>query len=284
MSVPSRSSQPCHRCPANCLYRYTRALEERIVNLESQIPDKRSENLSASQQAPTQESPYQRGNETDHVSQASLASRSPYPHSMPRAGASSDTATLRSSATGASLDLPFPHVVEGLPDTHGQCGHSSLLIGILATLTGTETSGFLQTQSEGPIATIFSQFTKQVSQADRVPLFSNETSDRLVQIYLERVNPRYPFLHLATFLGWYESWKSRSQMDRARHQQSLWKDYFVIMVWIKYSLIRIYINLRYIVGACCCPTSNTSCLCRRHCYFSSKCISNIQGYEGNLTT
>ncbi|KAJ5272199.1 hypothetical protein N7524_005468 [Penicillium chrysogenum] len=210
--------------------RYTRALEERIVNLESQIPDKRSESLSASQQTPTQESPYQRGNETDHVPQASLASRPPYPRSMPRAGASSDTAPLRSSATGESLDLPFPHVVEGLPDTHGQCGHSSLLIGILATLTGTETSGSLQTQSEGPIAPIFSQFTKQVSQADRVPLFSNETSDRLVQIYLERVNPRYPFLHLATFLGWYESWKSPSQMDRARHQQSLWKDYFVTMV------------------------------------------------------
>jgi hypothetical protein len=260
MSVPSRSSQPCHRCPANCLYRYTRALEERIVDLESQIPDKRPENLSASQQTPTQESPHQRGNETDHDSQASLASRPPYPCSMPYAG--------------ASLASPFPHVVEGLPDIHAQCGHSSLLIGILATLTGNETSGYLQTQSESPNAPIFSQFTKQVSQADRVPRLSNETSDRLVQIYLERVNPRYPFLHLATFLGWYESWKSRSQIDRARHQQSLWKDYFVTMVWIKYSLIRIYTNLPYIVGACCCPTSNTSCLCRRHCYFSSECISN----------
>ncbi|OQE12988.1 hypothetical protein PENFLA_c057G05755 [Penicillium flavigenum] len=210
--------------------RYTRALEERIVDLESQIIDNRSENLSASQQTSTQESPHQRGNETDHVSQASPASRPPYPCSMPHAGASSDSATLRCLAPGASLALPFPHVVEGLPDTHGQCGHSSLLIGILATLAGTKTSGFLQTQSEGPNAPIFSQFTKQVSQAHRVPRLSNETSDRLVQIYLERVNPRYPFLHLATFLGWYESWKSRSQMDMARHQQSLWKDYFVTMV------------------------------------------------------
>jgi hypothetical protein len=262
MSVPSRSSQPCRRCPANCLYRYTRALEERIVDLESQIPDKRPENFSASQQTPTQESPHQRGNETDHDSQASLASRPPYPCSMPHARASSDSATLRCLAPGASLASPFPHVVEGLPDIHAQCGHSSLLIGILATLTGNETSGYLQTQSEGPNAPIFSQFIKQVSQADRVPRLSNETSDRLVQIYLERVNPRYPFLHLATFLGWYESWKSRSQIDRARRQQSLWKDYFVTMVWIKYSLIRIYTNLPYIVGACCCPTSNTSCLCR----------------------
>lgn len=262
MSVPSRSSQPCHRCPANCLHRYTRALEERIVDLESQIPDKRSENLSASRQTPTQESPHQRGNEADHVPQASPAPKPPYPRSMPHVGASSDSAPLRCSAPGASLALPFPRVVEGLPDTHGQCGHSSLLIGILATLTGTETSGFPQKQSGGPIAPIFSQFTQQVSQVDHVPRLSNEASDRLVQIYLERVNPRYPFLHLATFIGWYESWKSRSQMDRASHQQSLWKDYFVTMVWIKCSLFRIYIDLRYIVGACCCPTSNASCLCR----------------------
>ncbi|KAJ6149552.1 hypothetical protein N7471_000751 [Penicillium samsonianum] len=238
-------SRPCDNCTAankECLSsepvsrkarvstEYTRALEERIVDLESQIPDGTPENLSVSRQASTQESPHQRGNETDHVSHTSLASRPPYPRSMPQARASSDSVPLRDSAPCPSLALPFPHAVEGLPDPHGQCGHSSLLIGILATLTRSNSSGFPQTQPESPNAHIPSQFTDQVLQADRIPRLSNEASDRLVQIYLERVNPRYPFLHLATFLGWYESWKAHSQVDKARHQQSLWKAYFVTMV------------------------------------------------------
>lgn len=245
MLVPSRSSQPLHKYPANCFYRYTRALEERIIDLESQISDERSANLSASPRARTQESPHQRGNETDHVSRASFASRPPYSRSMPQDGASPDCIPLGYSGPGPSVALPAPHTVEGLPDPHGQCGHSSLLIGILATLRSTDSSGFPRTQSESPNAHHLSQSTDRVLQADRVPRLSNEASDRLVQIYLERVNPRYPFLHLATFLGWHESWKAHSQMGRARHQRSLWKGYFVTMVCIKYSLVRVYINFRY---------------------------------------
>lgn len=181
---------------------------------------------------------------------------------MPQDGASSDCIPLRYSGPCPSVTLPGPHTVEGLPDPHGQCGHSSLLIGILATLTGTDSSGFPRTQSGSPNAQHLSQLTDHVLQANRVLRLSNEASDRLVQIYLERVNPRYPFLHLATFLGWYESWKAHSHMGRAGHQQSLWKDYFVTMVCVKYSLLRIYINLRHTLGACCCPTSNTSSLGR----------------------
>lgn len=245
MLVLSRSSQPCHKYPANCFYRYTRTLEERIIDLESQIPDERPASFSVSRRTRTQESLHQRGNEIDRVSLASFASRPPYSGSMPQDGASSDSNPLRHLAPCPSLALPYPHAAEGFPDPHGQCGHSSLLIGILATLATTDSSGFPRTQSESPNAHNFSQSTDQVLQADRVPRLSNEASDGLVQIYLERVNPRYPFLHLATFLGWYESWKAHSQMDRMRHQQSLWKDYFVTMVCIKYSLFRIHIKLRY---------------------------------------
>ncbi|KAG0160143.1 hypothetical protein PDIDSM_7670 [Penicillium digitatum] len=210
--------------------KYIRALEERVIELESQIPDERPENLSASRQSTTLEYLHQRGNETDHVSQASIASKSPYSRGVPRDRTAADSIPLRLSAPCPSLALPFPHAVESLPDPHGQCGHSSLLIGILATLTGPETPVLSQIQSEGPNDRNIYEFTDRIVQADRVPRLSIEASDRLVQIYLERVNPRYPFLHLATFLGWYESWKAQSQMDRARHQQSLWKDYFVTMV------------------------------------------------------
>lgn len=233
--MPSRLSLLCHEYSANCFNRYIRALEERVIELESQIPDERPENLSASRQSTTLEYLHQRGNETDHVSQASIASKSPYSRGVPRDRTAADSIPLRLSAPCPSLALPFPHAVESLPDPHGQCGHSSLLIGILATLTGPETPVLSQIQSEGPNDRNIYEFTDRIVQADRVPRLSIEASDRLVQIYLERVNPRYPFLHLATFLGWYESWKAQSQMDRARHQQSLWKDYFVTMVWIKHT-------------------------------------------------
>ncbi|KAJ5504382.1 hypothetical protein N7463_007256 [Penicillium fimorum] len=223
------SSEPVSR-KARISTEYTRALEERIIDLESQIPHERSGNISASWKATTQGSPHQRSTETDHVSQASLASMPCNPRSVGQGGISSDSVSLRYSAPCPSLAIPSPYTMEGLPDPRGQCGHSSLLIGILATLTSTDSSGPSQTQSESPNAHIFEQFRDQVLQADRVLRLSTEASDRLVQIYLERVNPRYPFLHPATFLGWYESWKAHSQMDRVGDQLSLWKDYFVTMV------------------------------------------------------
>ncbi|KAJ5449145.1 hypothetical protein N7445_003966 [Penicillium cf. griseofulvum] len=221
---------------ASQVSRYIRALEERIVDLESQIPDEGLGNFSVSRETTTQQSPHQRDHETDHSSQSTLASRPPRPRNVPQTRAFPYFQTAQSSvplqypARSPSLALPSPNAVEGLPDPYDQCGHSSLLIGILATLTSTNSSRFSQAQAESRNAHIVSQSTDQVSQAGHVPRLSNEMSDRLVQIYLERVNPRYPFLHLATFLGWYESWKAHSQMDRARHHQSLWKDYFVTMV------------------------------------------------------
>lgn len=88
--------------------------------------------------------------------------------------------------------------------------------------------------SDGSSASGLSALPGQFFSMDRSVQISNETSDRLVRIYLERVNPRYPFLHLDTFLGWYESWKTQSHMNTARDQQSLWQNYFVTMVNSKY--------------------------------------------------
>ena len=135
-----------------------------------------------------------------------------------------------SAAPRPSLSFPAACAVEEFPDPQGQCGHSSLLIGILATLTSAGSVGLSSMQADSSHAPVSSPLIYQRSPSDRSLRISDEVSDRLVQIYLERVNPRYPFLHLDTFLGWYESWKAHSPMDRTRHQESLWKDYFVTMV------------------------------------------------------
>jgi hypothetical protein len=120
--------------------------------------------------------------------------------------------------------------VEEYPDSQGQCGQTSLLIGMLATLTSAGSVGLPAMQDDSSSASILSPLTNQRSPTDRSLQISEEVSDRLVHVYLERVNPRYPFLHLDTFLGWYESWKTHSQMDRTNRQQYSWKDYFVTMV------------------------------------------------------
>ena len=39
-------------------------------------------------------------------------------------------------------------------------------------------------------------------------VFTEQKEQVLIQTYLERVNPRYPFLHEETFLTWYRSWKT----------------------------------------------------------------------------
>jgi hypothetical protein len=137
---------------------------------------------------------------------------------------------LAPTAPHQSPLVPNLSAREALPITQGQCGHSSLLIGILATLASSDPSTPSISQPDTPTVSKLSPFTDQISQSNGPLRLSKEISDQLVQIYLERVNPRYPFLHLDTFIGWYESWKAHSYLDRASDQQGLWKDYFVTMV------------------------------------------------------
>lgn len=61
----------------------------------------------------------------------------------------------------------------------------------------------------------------------RLPI---QVEDALIKIYLERVNPRYPFLHVSTFLEWYETWKARPKEHQIPNNKDRWKDFFVIMV------------------------------------------------------
>lgn len=98
--------------------------------------------------------------------------------------------------------------------------------------------------------------------SDRSLRMTDEMSDRLVQIYLERVNPRYPFLHLDTFLSWYESWKARPPMNTTRDQHSPWKDFFVTMVRPNtLESKNIEVDYSLVPGTCCCSNLDTSGLC-----------------------
>lgn len=62
-------------------------------------------------------------------------------------------------------------------------------------------------------------------------IFSNQQELALIQAYLERVNPRYPFLHEDTFLEWYFSWKTLQQTGEDMPADEHWKCFFIQMAF-----------------------------------------------------
>ncbi|RAH51985.1 nitrilase [Aspergillus piperis CBS 112811] len=57
----------------------------------------------------------------------------------------------------------------------------------------------------------------------------SQTQDELIQTFLQRVNPRYPFLHEGTFIAWYESWKESRNLGVPLPPQEQWKAFFIKM-------------------------------------------------------
>ena len=68
-------------------------------------------------------------------------------------------------------------------------------------------------------------------------IFSNQQELALIQAYLERVNPRYPFLHEDTFLEWYSSWKDLQQHGGIIPPDEHWKCFFIQMAFADSLLI-----------------------------------------------
>ncbi|GKZ36304.1 hypothetical protein AbraIFM66950_007338 [Aspergillus brasiliensis] len=58
---------------------------------------------------------------------------------------------------------------------------------------------------------------------------SSQTQDELVQIFLKRVNPRYPFLHEETFIAWYDTWKATRNLGVLLPPEEQWKAFFIKM-------------------------------------------------------
>lgn len=61
--------------------------------------------------------------------------------------------------------------------------------------------------------------------------FSDQKEQALIQTYLERVNPRYPFIHKEQFLAWYSFWKDlqKSRGDIPSGEQ--WMSFFIQMAF-----------------------------------------------------
>ncbi|PWY88144.1 hypothetical protein BO70DRAFT_385409 [Aspergillus heteromorphus CBS 117.55] len=64
-----------------------------------------------------------------------------------------------------------------------------------------------------------------------VPDIPPHTQDHLVQIFLQRVNPRYPFLHEETFVAWYGAWKASRAEGVPLPAGDRWKAFFVKMAF-----------------------------------------------------
>lgn len=58
----------------------------------------------------------------------------------------------------------------------------------------------------------------------------SQTQDELIQIFLKRVNPRYPFLHEETFIAWYDAWKASRNLGVPLPPEEQWKAFFIKMV------------------------------------------------------
>lgn len=61
--------------------------------------------------------------------------------------------------------------------------------------------------------------------------FSNEKERALIQTYLERVNPRYPFIYEEHFLEWYSSWKDLQQVRCDTPAGEQWMSFFIQMAF-----------------------------------------------------
>lgn len=205
--------------------RYTRSLEEKIAALEARVPieerDNSLEGDTALDNDATSEQPL-----SEHVN-TSYADR--------RAAEVRDTQSLvipTCEAPAMNFPSPFYSAVSNVSLlAEDQCGHSSLLIGILATLTSGNPCGIAPQRNDvWREINLSSPIAERAVKGDRQIELPSHVEDALVEIYLERVNPRYPFLHVETFSGWYKSWKTRRHSEINPDQQDRWIDFIVAMV------------------------------------------------------
>ena len=61
--------------------------------------------------------------------------------------------------------------------------------------------------------------------------FSDQKERALIQTYLERVNPRYPFIHETHFLTWYSSWKNLQPCGGDTPVGEQWRSFFIQMAF-----------------------------------------------------
>ncbi|KAJ5122226.1 hypothetical protein N7526_009163 [Penicillium atrosanguineum] len=204
---------------------YTRSLEEKIAALESRASSEarnsslEGETALEDDDANEQVRPEQEN--TSYVGRRELEDR--------------DTQSLvipTCEAPAIKFPPSFHSVISNVsPIAEDQCGHSTLLIGILATLTSGNPCGIASQRSDPWHEIILSSpIAEGALKPNPQILLPSSVEDALVEIYLERVNPRYPFLHAEMFSGWYKSWKLRRHSEPVDDPRDRWVDFFVTMV------------------------------------------------------
>lgn len=211
--------------PLKYVRRYTQSLEEKIVALESRVP---SEARNSSLEGVT-------ALEDDDVNEYARPEEEDTPNVDRREPAVRDTQSLvipMCEPPAINFLSPcYSTIPNASPITEDQCGHSSLLIGILATLTRGNPCGIASQRSDAwhEISSSSPIVEEALKPNPQIGLPSH-VEDALVEVYLERVNPRYPFLHVETFSGWYKSWKSHRRSGLIADPRDRWMDFIVTMV------------------------------------------------------
>lgn len=230
------------------MHRYTRSLEERIAELEAQLTRTPQTEVSPSRRRITVHSATadesNLSNDKDRNSENIDSGPEQYstPRQDTRSGLSHVTEVEEqspplvvptcASRTHASFSSPsYSLGLLGSSISGDTYGHNSLLTSILATLAKSTSCGGYAPGGR-PLGQIelypnIANHPLSLDHSTRVPI---EFQDTLVQIYLERVNPRYPFLHVGTFLGWYKTWKARPKDQPTADPKDRWTDFFVTMV------------------------------------------------------
>lgn len=205
--------------------RYIRSLQEKIADLESQAAcEPRHPSLHDDTAL-----------ESDDVLEQVHSEQEDTPHGDQRASEVLDTQSLivpTCEAPAIAFPSPLHGIASNTPPIPGDhCGHSSLLIGVLATLTSGNPCGIAPQRSDGRREiNVSSPIAENVLHPGHEIDLPSHVEDTLVQIYLERVNPRYPFLHVDIFSGWYKAWKTRRHSVPTTGRWDRWKDFIVIMV------------------------------------------------------
>lgn len=238
------------------MHRYTRSLEEKIAELEAQLTRTPQAEASPSRRRVTIHSATADGSNlsNDEHRNSENTESEPEQHSTPQQNTRSGLPhvtevgeqhdvldTQRSpplvvptcaSKTHSLFSSPsYSLGLLGSPISGDECTHSSLLTSILATFSkGTSCGGYesgVRPLGQIELSPNIANPLLSPDHSTRVPI---DSQDALVQIYLERVNPRYPFLHVRTFLGWYKTWKARPKEQPTADPKDRWTHFFVTMV------------------------------------------------------
>lgn len=176
------------------IFRYTQSLENRIFELEAQVHEQVLHSLP---QRP--ESIQSSTTTSERRNEASSPILRPPPSRF---------------VPSTEVDIQTPMTIQAsspvFPDTPGITNNSSR-------------SGF-RPAFEGPQPVEQDTTFKDVQ-------FSDQKEQALIQTYLERVNPRYPFIHEERFLAWYSFWKNLPKSGGDIPAGEQWKSFFIQMAF-----------------------------------------------------